>query len=191
MPGVESLIGNLINTVPLRVAVLRDATIVSYLEAIFGRNTALRRYEHAAVLPLRETASEPLFDSILAFQNFPETLDRAVLDEMRGRDYVNLGRDHYPLSLGLMPGRTTLTAEICYDRSRFTPTWIQRTLALLDLACHAIVSAPEGTVEEALRALARHAQEEASPRAARDAHGSSLRRARRQTVNATTREVKS
>lgn len=190
LPGVESLIGNLINTVPLRVSLPGGATILSYLDAIFARNAAMRRYDHVAILPHRETSSESLFDSILSFQNVPETLDRKALHEMQGRQYVNFGRDHYPLSLGLTPRRTRLIAEICYDTSRFTQTWVERTLALLGVACDTIVSAPESMVGDALRVLARHARQLSSTPAAPDSHESSLRRARRQTVSAPTREVR-
>ena len=181
LPDIESLIGNLIHTVPLRVATPPAMTVRAYLDGIFARNVAMRRCEHAAIAPNRTArANEALFNSILVFQNVPGSLTVDGLQGVRGSEHMTVERTHYPLSLIVIPGRTGMRVEFGYDARSFTPPWVARILSLLEIACRTLAAMQEGTVEEALRILSRH-----------EPTRSMLKRTRRQPIVGVVREVKS
>ncbi len=75
LPGIESMIGLFINTLPLRVTVAEEASLVPWLKKLQADAVEIRRYE-AIPLPQISTWSEmapglPLFESVVIFQNLP------------------------------------------------------------------------------------------------------------------------
>ncbi|MFC0430431.1 non-ribosomal peptide synthase/polyketide synthase [Kutzneria buriramensis] len=75
LPGVESMIGMFINTVPTRVAVRSQDKLVPWLREVQARQAATRRYDFVALSRLRSYSDVPagqsLFDSMVAFENYP------------------------------------------------------------------------------------------------------------------------
>ncbi|WP_033442424.1 non-ribosomal peptide synthase/polyketide synthase [Saccharothrix sp. NRRL B-16314] len=81
LPGVESMVGMFINTVPTRVSVEPEADVVGWLRRLQESQIESRRFEHVSLAQLRGWAgieSDPhsrLFDSLLAFENYPVDKD--------------------------------------------------------------------------------------------------------------------
>ncbi|MFS8096831.1 amino acid adenylation domain-containing protein [Lentzea alba] len=108
LPGVETMVGLFINTIPVR-ATLRPGTTVAELCADLHRQQ-LRTNEHATLGLAdlhRLTGTTELFDTLTVFENFP--------DEVRTHgDLTVAGTEmrypvHYPLGLIAVPGeRLTL-----------------------------------------------------------------------------------
>ena len=98
LPGVESIVGLFINSLPLRVEVTEAAYLIPWLSKIQATMAELRRFE-AVPLSRIQTWSElpagvPLFESIVIVQNLPfvaslqERADRAGdrVSSLRGED---------------------------------------------------------------------------------------------------------
>nr|WP_304413678.1 non-ribosomal peptide synthetase [Kutzneria sp. 744] len=75
LPGVESMIGMFINTIPTRVQVRSQERLVPWLRSVQERQTESRRYDFVALGRLRAYSDVPagqnLFDSMVAFENYP------------------------------------------------------------------------------------------------------------------------
>ncbi|WP_273941667.1 non-ribosomal peptide synthetase [Kutzneria chonburiensis] len=75
LPGVESMIGMFINTIPTRVQVRSQDRLVPWLREVQDRQTEARRHDFVALGKLRAYSDVPagqsLFDSMVAFENYP------------------------------------------------------------------------------------------------------------------------
>ncbi|GAB2963519.1 non-ribosomal peptide synthase/polyketide synthase [Saccharothrix stipae] len=79
LPGVESIVGMFINTVPTRVTVESDAEVVAWLRRLQDAQTESRQFEHVSLAQVQGLAKvgsgTRLFDSLLAFENYPVEKD--------------------------------------------------------------------------------------------------------------------
>ncbi|MFB7912301.1 AMP-binding protein, partial [Kitasatospora sp. NPDC056076] len=74
LPGVEAMIGLFINTVPTRVR-LAPGGVLPWLRELQARQSEARAHDHLSLTRIRALgelpAGEPLFDSMLVFENYP------------------------------------------------------------------------------------------------------------------------
>jgi amino acid adenylation domain-containing protein len=79
LPGVESMVGLFINTLPLRVAVPADDLFIPWLQRLQKLQLEVRKYEYSPMLKIQQWSDValrvPLFDSIVVFENFPSGAD--------------------------------------------------------------------------------------------------------------------
>ncbi|GAA3511894.1 hypothetical protein GCM10022220_59010 [Actinocatenispora rupis] len=94
VPGVESMVGLLINTVPVRVRLA--GTVDTLLRAVQAEQAALAPYHH---VPLAELGGH-LFDTVLAYESFPRPEPPPT-----GPRLVDV-RDatHYPVTVAVVAG---------------------------------------------------------------------------------------
>ncbi len=146
LAGVESMVGLFINSLPVRVEIPEDEASSSWLARLqagqFEQSqyawTPLARIQAFSEVP----AGEPLFTSLLAFQNYP--LDPAVserLSELRIDDVALSERTNYPLTLAAV-ARGELALRLTADR-RFEPATTRRMLAHLENLLDALAADPE------------------------------------------------
>jgi amino acid adenylation domain-containing protein len=135
LPGVESMVGLFINTLPVRVGVDEAVELSDWLKRLQARQVEARRYEYSPLVRVQACSDvprgKPLFESILVFENYP--LDEALEARAGGlgvRSVRVLERTSYPLSLFVFPG-PRLTLRVGYDRRRFEPLAIARMLGHL------------------------------------------------------------
>ncbi len=132
LAGVESMIGLFVNTLPVRVQVSPETTLLSWLKELQGQQVELRQYEYSPLVQVQGWSdvprSQPLFESILAFENYP-VIDLAQQEQadLTWSPISTFTRTHYPLELTVVP-RTTLALHISYDYERFEPDTINRML---------------------------------------------------------------
>ena len=103
LPGIERMIGLLINTVPMRVRLAPGTRFADLLRALQDEQSALLPHQHVSLGEIQKAAGAgELFDTLLGFQNYPL---RAATDERAPRLTGFTGRDrtHYPLSLMVLP----------------------------------------------------------------------------------------
>ncbi|MFD6189253.1 MULTISPECIES: non-ribosomal peptide synthetase [unclassified Streptomyces] len=74
VPGVERMVGLLMNTVPVRVRVDGRESVGEFLSGVHERLLAVREHEHSALVDIQRwagaPAGTPLFHSIVAFDKF-------------------------------------------------------------------------------------------------------------------------
>src|SRR5205085_11986675 len=75
LAGVETMVGLFINTLPVRVEVTSESTMVDWLRELQERQAEARRYEYSTMVQVqgwREVPrGVPLFERLFAFQNYP------------------------------------------------------------------------------------------------------------------------
>ncbi|WP_437334473.1 amino acid adenylation domain-containing protein [Sorangium sp. So ce394] len=150
LPGIESMVGLFINTLPLRVAVPPAATVAAWLRDLLRATTELGPHEHTPLAEARAfseiPAGQPLFESLLVVENYPR--DPRVQQGLPGlgvRDVAFEDQTNYPLTLTVLPGQQ-LTLRLSYDRRRFDDAGASRLLGLVEAALRQIVGRPEARV---------------------------------------------
>ncbi len=135
LPGVEAILGPLINTLPLRVSVAPAATAAAWLAGLQERMVELREHE-ASPLPAVQRlsgagAGRALFESILVYQNFPvRPVRRTGEGSVVVREVRSVERAHYPLGLRVSR-EPVFSLELGYDRRRESDAGAARLLSHL------------------------------------------------------------
>jgi amino acid adenylation domain-containing protein len=130
LEGVESMVGVFLNTLPLRVQIEPTAPLVSWLRRLQQRMGDLLAHEHTPVVGVQRWSEigsgQPLFDSILVFENHPGTSQLASREgtATSGATPI-LERTNYPLSLCVLPG-PELTLKLDYDLRRLDTPAVER-----------------------------------------------------------------
>jgi amino acid adenylation domain-containing protein/non-ribosomal peptide synthase protein (TIGR01720 family) len=165
LPGVESMIGLFINTLPVRLVADPVARLDAWLAGVQESLLELRQHETAALAQVQRASEvppgEPLFQSLVAFENYPvdESLGEGA-DELAVTEVTVSDRTDYPLSLAVLPGRraqSELSLRMAHDR-RADATTVRRLLVHLERLLGAFIMAPDGLLGElpALSAAERH-----------------------------------
>ncbi len=146
LPGVESMVGLFINTVPVRVEVPGDEAVAAWLPRLQAEQAGLRQHEWTPLAEIQKLvdlpAGEPLFASLLVFENYP--FNPAVSGrpgELRVDNVALTERTNYPLTLTVV-ARGTLSLRLTADR-RFDPATVRRLLTHLEVLLADFAVAPE------------------------------------------------
>jgi amino acid adenylation domain-containing protein len=152
LPKVGSMVGLFINTLPVRVQVPGDASLLPWLEQLMQEQVAREPYSHSSLVEIQGWSDikrdRSLFDSILVFENYP--IDASVQDLCDSLTISNVDvyeRTNYPLSVVVMPG-TELLLRIIYDRCRFDDNTITRMLGHFQTLLEAIATNPHQSLGE-------------------------------------------
>ena len=166
LPGVETMVGLLINTLPVRVRIDEEAELLAWLKDLQAEQVELREYEYSPLVEVQGWSevgrSRPLFESLLVFENYP--LDAAALEEnlsLHLEDVRSFDRTNYPLTVVAIPAEE-LFLQALYDRRRFTDDSIERLLGHLRTLLESIAaqtSASSQTLAE-LELLTRREREQ-------------------------------
>jgi amino acid adenylation domain-containing protein len=135
LPGIESMVGLFINTLPSRVQIDHDARAGDFLLALQRSLNELRDVEHSALVDAQAESDvprgSPLFESLLVFENYP--FDEALYRRSGGLSVVEQStQEHtnYPLTVvGALRDRMFL--RLSYDARRFDAPTIQRMMGHL------------------------------------------------------------
>jgi amino acid adenylation domain-containing protein len=144
LPGVETMVGLFINTVPVRVQVSRTESLVKWLQSIQGEQLEAREYEYCALSKVQGwselPAGTPLFESLLVFENYPvdETLLKTQ-QELRVDRSRTIEQTNYPLTLVAAPGEQ-FSLRLNYDASRFDRATVARMLGHLEALLEGMLS---------------------------------------------------
>jgi surfactin family lipopeptide synthetase C len=145
LEGVDSMIGLFINTVPVRVKMPPEMSLLPWLQAMQEQQSEMLLYEHSPLVEVQKWSDVPrglpLFESVVIFENFPvEQAERERKDDIKTHRPALFERTNYPLTVVVEPG-TELMLQLLYDSRRFDQETITRMLghftALIDdmLAC--------------------------------------------------------
>ncbi|MCB1057259.1 MAG: amino acid adenylation domain-containing protein, partial [Acidobacteria bacterium] len=147
--GFESTLGLFINALPVRTAIPRDRSMLSWLQQLQREQVEARQWEFCALEQIQRWSEmpwgQPLFESLLVFENYP--VEGGLLE---GRHGIEVGavhaeeRSNYPLSLFVFPGRE-LELELCFDSGRFDRPTAELLLARLETLLQRMLSAPQTT----------------------------------------------
>jgi amino acid adenylation domain-containing protein len=141
--GAESMVGLLINTVPVRATITPATTTADLLDQLHSANNDTLEHQHLALNEIhRLTGHDQLFDTLFGYENYP--LDTAALSgdhelaitESTGREY-----NHYPLTLQAQPGRE-LGLRVEFDTDVFDAAGIEALVGRLQRVLVAMTADP-------------------------------------------------
>jgi amino acid adenylation domain-containing protein/non-ribosomal peptide synthase protein (TIGR01720 family) len=152
LPGVETMIGLFINTLPVRVQIRDEAELLAWLRVLQAEQVELREYEYSPLVEVQSWSEvgrgRPLFESLLVFENYP--LDKDALKENLSLDLEDVrsfDRTNYPLTVVAIPSEE-LCLQALYDRRRFTNDSIERLLGHLSMLLESIAACSSQTLAE-------------------------------------------
>ncbi|GAB1640211.1 amino acid adenylation domain-containing protein [Krasilnikovia sp. MM14-A1259] len=129
LPGVETMIGLFINTVPVRVRLDPAEPAHALLDRIQDEQSALMEHQYLGLTDIQRAAGHgELFDTLVVFENYPD-------DEPGDDGLPVIGTDghdatHYPLTLIAEPG-PTLRLAVEYRPDLFDAAYARRLAAAL------------------------------------------------------------
>ncbi len=155
LPGVEDIVGLLINTVPARVTIDPAEPVGVLLARIQDEQAALTPYQYLGLSDIhRLTSHDRLFDTTVVFQNTPlggeqithaaKGLELALIDDASAPAAA-----HYPLSLVALPG-PRLRLEMDFRADLFTRAEAELVAARVESLLGAVavdMSVPAGRIE--------------------------------------------
>ena len=149
LPGVESILGNFINTLPVCVRVSGDAPLRSWLKELQDAQAEMRQYEYSSLVQIQGWSEVPrglpFFESLIVFENYPtesafsaatwEEQSRLSLSDIRTDDLIN-----FPLAIGAEPvAESGLKLRMVYDPRRFDDATIARMMGHFQTALETFV----------------------------------------------------
>jgi non-ribosomal peptide synthetase component F len=118
--GAESMVGLLINTVPVRAQITPATTIADLLDQLQSAHNQTLEHQHLSLTDIhRVTGHDQLFDTLFIYENYP--IDTAALlgvHDLAITEITNREYNHYPLSVQAQPG-TELSLRVEFDTDVF------------------------------------------------------------------------
>ncbi|HEX9669307.1 MAG TPA: amino acid adenylation domain-containing protein [Thermoanaerobaculia bacterium] len=153
LPGVESMVGLFINTLPVRLRLASDRPFRDWLAEIQAEAAETRRFEHTPLVEIQGWSEvprgQPLFESLLVVENFPMEValggDNGLGFSIRG--LASRERVNYPLSLQAVPGQD-LTLRFKFAADRFSEASIDTALDQLVGLIDQFLAGPGRRVDE-------------------------------------------
>lgn len=150
LPGVESMVGLFINTIPTRVRLRPADTLGDLLHQVQEGYVRLLDHHHLGLADIQRAVGVPeLFDTLLVFENYP--VDPEAMGEggdegeSEGLHVTgSSGRDatHYPVTLVALPGPRP-RFRLAYRPGLFDADRADATLARLVRILEAMAADPE------------------------------------------------
>ena len=150
--GAEDIVGLMINTVPVRVAVPPAERVAAWLQGLRKQWIDLRAHEHVPLSAVRRWCElppgAPLFETLVSYQEPGwDAVLRQVDAAWAGRTIEVHNHTNQPLALDAAGG-TTLQLTISYDQARFTPTTIERLLGHMATLLDGLSAHPDRALAE-------------------------------------------
>ncbi|EKU98797.1 amino acid adenylation enzyme/thioester reductase family protein [Leptolyngbya sp. PCC 7375] len=149
LSGVETMVGLFINTLPVRVSIKPEQTLIDWLRLRQQQQLDLRQYETTALTDIQRWSDvpqgNPLFESIVVFENYPAA---AATDlGFDTSDVRYLEQSNYPLALLVVPGES-LELLLLFDAGRFEEGVVAHLHAHLELLLTAFVEQPQSKLAD-------------------------------------------
>jgi len=152
LPGVESIVGLFVNTLPARVNVDGDAKLVPWLQALQLDQATMRQFEYSSLMQVQTwsdvPAGQPLFHTGLAFQNWlGNSASGRPTADLQVTELDSHETSDLPLTLQVLMGDTP-TLSLVYDVERFDRVAVERMLAHFRVLIEGMVADPDRRVSD-------------------------------------------
>ncbi|HEC84909.1 MAG TPA: amino acid adenylation domain-containing protein, partial [Thioploca sp.] len=148
---VETMVGLFINTLPARVQISTDTTLIPWLQQLQSQQVEAEQYSYTPLVDIQSWSEvphgTPLFNSILVFENYPIDASLRQLSRLTISNLQVFEQTNYSLSVICVPGQE-LSLKIIYDKARFEAATIDRMLGHLQTLLEGMVANPEQRVTE-------------------------------------------
>ncbi|MFE7430523.1 amino acid adenylation domain-containing protein, partial [Streptomyces sp. NPDC057545] len=147
LPGIESTVGNFLNTLPVRTDTGGSGSVVDWLRGLQAEQVEAHRFEHLSLSGIRECATElpqgnELFESIVVFENYPGNEEAAAAHGLRVTDVTAVDTTSYPLDLTAYADADRLALHLSYDPALFGRDRVTRLSVQLRALLRAMAEDP-------------------------------------------------
>ncbi|MGL4305499.1 MAG: non-ribosomal peptide synthase/polyketide synthase [Mycobacteriaceae bacterium] len=149
IPGVESIIGLFINTLPVRVKLFPADTFRQSITRLQEQQTNLLDHQHVPLADISKSiGAGALFDTLTVFESYPMDTDELAavgdIDGIRIVDVEATDGSHYPLTLtATQRGLDALTVELKYLGDVFDSDQVHLFLDRLNLVLTLLAENPD------------------------------------------------
>ena len=147
LPGVETMIGMFVNSLPVRVDIDDALPLREWLSALQQRLAEMRRFEAMPLTQIQACSGlpsgAPLFESLVVFENFPidDVLKRGG-HRLPIRSLSVQEQTNYPLTLTVTAG-DKLALALSYDYARFDEQAGEAIMAMLRILFASLLTAAQ------------------------------------------------
>ena len=143
LAGAESMVGLLINTVPLRANVTAAATTVDLLDQLQRAHTKTLEHQHLSLTEIhRLTGHDQLFDTLFVFENYPVDITAlSGAQDLAITEFTSRESTHYLLTVLAQPGHE-LGLRVEFDIDVFDAASIEALIERLQRVLVAMTADP-------------------------------------------------
>jgi amino acid adenylation domain-containing protein len=150
LPGVDTMIGLFINTLPVRVSFSRDEQVVTWLQRLQAHQMTAVRYQYISSLQLQQWSEIPsgtrLYDTVVVFENFPTVTKRGTQSQP-SEDPLYWGRTDVAITLVVLPAHQ-MRMMFLYDHRRFQAREIQQMAGHLATLIREMTARPDARLHD-------------------------------------------
>ena len=142
--GADSMVGLLINTVPVRATFTPATTTADLLDQLQRAHNDTLEHQHLALSEIqRITGQEHLFDTVFVYENYPIDTTGVPLGahELAITEFTSRESNHYPLAVQALPGRE-LGFRVEFDTDVFDTASIETLIERLRRVLEAMTADP-------------------------------------------------
>ncbi|HEU5229913.1 MAG TPA: MupA/Atu3671 family FMN-dependent luciferase-like monooxygenase [Ktedonobacteraceae bacterium] len=145
--GVEEMIGLFINTLPVRVQVAGESSLLHWLRELQAQQADARQYEYCSLIQIQGWSDiprgQPLFETLLIFENYPVELSfHEQLGSLVVQNTQTIERTNYPLTLLVTPA-SSMRIKVSYDCNYYEDDTIVRLLGHIQTLLEQIIANPQ------------------------------------------------
>ncbi|WP_156657485.1 non-ribosomal peptide synthetase, partial [Mycobacterium kyorinense] len=141
--GAESMVGLLINTVPVRATFTSTTTTAELLDQLQNAHNNTLDHQHVALSDIHHvTGHDRLFDTLFVFENYPiDTAAPLGADGLAIAELTFHETNHYPLAVQALPG-SEMGLRVEYDTDVFDADSIEALVDRLEAVLAAMTADP-------------------------------------------------
>ncbi|MBW8310152.1 MAG: AMP-binding protein, partial [Candidatus Paracaedibacteraceae bacterium] len=128
LSGVEEMVGLLINTLPLRIAIHPEEDTLTFLRNLQEQTQRLSDYSYTSLAQIQSWSriSQSIFDVIFVFENYPlDEETHNIVSDFVIRGVQGVEKNEYPLAIIIGPGKQIHLA-LSYQTKHFNEEFIKR-----------------------------------------------------------------
>jgi amino acid adenylation domain-containing protein/non-ribosomal peptide synthase protein (TIGR01720 family) len=146
--GIEKMVGLMINTIPVRVKMENDKTVIDWLKGLQNQQTQSTGFEYSHLVDVQACSAIPkgtnFFDSILIYENFP-------FDDLSEKDdLISDVNSHectgIPITLIIIKDNDKLEVKFLFDPSRVDRTVVENLHRYIEFSLVQIVEKANETL---------------------------------------------
>ncbi len=145
VPGADTMVGLMINTVPVRATATATTTAADLLDELQSAHNRTLDHQHLSLAEMHRIAGQDrLFDTLFAYENYP--LGAAAsggVGELTITEFSSHEQNHYPLTVQAMPG-DELGLRVEYDTDAFDAAAVDALVERFERVLVAMTTAPTG-----------------------------------------------